>query len=122
MTLRFLLDEHLRGPLWSMVSRHNLAGVDTLDVIRVGDPQDLPLGTSDPDLLLWAEREQLILVSEDRSTMARHLAAHLALGHHSPGVWILRPNAPYRQVLAFLVVAAYASGPAEWENRMVFIP
>ena len=35
MPLRLLLDEHLRGPLWSMVLRHNLAGVDTLYVVRV---------------------------------------------------------------------------------------
>jgi hypothetical protein len=63
MPLAFVLDEHLRGSLWRALQRWNLLGVDVLDVVRVGDPPDLPLGTSDPDLLAWAEREGRILVS-----------------------------------------------------------
>jgi len=66
--------------------------VDIVDVTRVGDPADLPLGTQDPDLLLWAEREQRVVVTMDRQTMLGHLAAHLQSGHHSPGVFLLRPR------------------------------
>ncbi len=56
MALRFLLDEHLRGPLWHAIQRHNLSSSDSLDVVRVGDPADLPLGSDDPTILAWAER------------------------------------------------------------------
>ena len=58
MALRYLLDEHLRGGgLWQAIRQHNASGVDVLDVVRVGDPPDLPLGTGDPDVLTLVDRE-----------------------------------------------------------------
>jgi hypothetical protein len=54
--LCFLLDEHLRGPLWLAILRHNSQGGLPIDVVRVGDSPDLPLGSTDLDILLWAER------------------------------------------------------------------
>jgi hypothetical protein len=70
MALTFVLDEHFRGPLWQAIVRHNLGGEYRLDVVRVGDPADLPLATDDSAILLWAEREGRILVTEDRHTIA----------------------------------------------------
>ena len=122
MPLRYVLDEHLRGPLWDGIQRHNLSGADPIDATRVGDPHDLPTGIPDPDILLWTEREGRILVSLDKSTMATHLAEHLARGHHTPGVMTLRAGVTIPAVLTFLVIAAYASGAEEWEDLIVFIP
>lgn len=122
MPLRYLLDEHLRVPLWRAIQWHNSSGVYPLDVVRVGDPADLPLGSDDPILLLWAEREQRVLVTNDPDTMPRHLADHLAAGRHSPGVFMLRPYSTLPQILSFLQDAAYASEPEEWQDRIVFIP
>src|SRR5262249_7068347 len=89
MALRFLLDEHLRGPLWRAIPRHIALGGLTLDVVRVGDPPDLPLGSDDPDILLWAERQERILITEDVHTMPGFLAKHLQAGHRSPGVFVI---------------------------------
>lgn len=122
MTLRYLLDEHLRGPLWRAIQWHNSSGVYPLDVVRVGEPPDLPLSSDDPTLLQWAEREQRILVTHDPDTMPKHLADHLAAGRHSPGVFMLRPRSTLPQILSFLVDAAYASEPGEWQDRIQFIP
>jgi hypothetical protein len=122
MPLRYLLDEHLRGPLWRAILWHNNSGVYPLDVVRVGDPPDLPLGSDDPTLLMWAEREHRILVTHDPDTMPRHLADHLAAGRHSPGVFMLRPHSTLPQILSFLVDAAYASEPEEWQDGIHFIP
>jgi hypothetical protein len=122
MPLRYVLDEHLRGPLWRAIQWHNNSGVYPLDAVRVGDPPDLPLGTGDPALLLWAEREQRILVTHDPDTMATHLADHLASGRHSPGVFMVRPLTTLPQTLSFLRDAAYASEPPEWQDRIQFIP
>ena len=47
MAIRFVLDEHLRGPLWRAVQRHNARAEDPIDVVRVGDLPDLPLGSDD---------------------------------------------------------------------------
>ena len=87
MELRYLLDEHLRGPLWRAVQWHNRRGLWPIDVARVGDPADLPLGSLDPEILLWAEREGRIVVSHDRETLPTHLADHLNAGHRSPGTF-----------------------------------
>lgn len=56
MPLSYLLDEHLRGPLWRAVCRHNAMGVYVLNVVRVGDGPDLPRGAHDADILIWAEQ------------------------------------------------------------------
>src|SRR4051794_27117502 len=109
MVLRYLLDENLRGPLWRAIQWHNSRGQHPLDVMRVGDPADLPLGCEDPDILLWSEREQRILVTHDPDTMPRHLADHLNASHHSPGIFMLRPHCTLPQIVTFLVDAAYAS-------------
>jgi hypothetical protein len=69
MPLAILLDEHLRGTLWRAIQHHNARGSNPLDVVRVGDPENLPLGSLDPEILLWAEREERILVSEDRKPL-----------------------------------------------------
>ena len=120
--LRFVLDENQRGLLWRAVVRHNQIGLDFLDVTRVGDHSDLPLGSPDPDILLWCEREDRILVSSDKSTMGTHLAGHLATGHRSPGIFMFRRSARLSQIVAHLTLVAYLSDAWEWENRIEFIP
>src|SRR5712692_6657376 len=102
MALRFLLDEHLRGAMSGAIQQHNAAGVDPIDTVRVGDPQDLPLGSVDPDILVWAEREGRILVSLDKRTLPGYLAQHLQAGRHALGILIIRQLATIPQVVAYL--------------------
>src|SRR3954469_19438412 len=92
MALCFLLDEHLRGALWQAIGHHNSHGGDVLDTLRVGDTPAPPLGTVDPDLLLWCEANGRVLVSEDRKTMPGHLTAHFLAGRHVGGVFLLTPR------------------------------
>jgi hypothetical protein len=122
MALCYVLDEHLRGPLWRAILWHNRAGEYPLDVARVGDREDLPLGTQDPQLLQWAENAQRILVTCDSNTMATHLAEHLGAGHHTPGIFMIRAVSTLPQIVIFLRDAAYASEPEEWQGRIAFIP
>jgi len=122
MAIAFLLDEHLRGPLWQAILRHNLSGSDPIDAVRVGDPPDLPLGTDDPAILRWIEREARVLVTEDRHTMATHLARHLAAGGHSPGVVTVRPNARITEVLDALGLLAIAGHADELADVVTYIP
>jgi hypothetical protein len=65
MSLKFLLDENQRGLLWRYVRLHNARKVFPLDVVRLGDSADLPLGADDPAILRWAEQEKRILMSVD---------------------------------------------------------
>lgn len=118
----FILDEQLRGQLWTAIRKHNLVNDLKLDVIRVGDAPNLPTGCDDPAVLRWAEESGRILVSLDRATMPDHFDAHLSEGHRSPGVLLIRPRATYSEVIEFLVCAAHASEPQEWQNVIQFIP
>lgn len=60
-----------------------------LDVLRVGDIPELPLAVDDPDILMWAEREERILVTEDRHTMANHLRGC------KPADWMVRDSGAF---------------------------
>ena len=121
MSLAFLLDEHLRGPLWRATEARNRQLAQPLDVVRVGDPEDLPLGTGDVRILEWADRENRILATHDRSTMPEHMAQHLAAGGHSPGVFLLRRRARIADVVSFLVLVDVASDPEDWADRAEYL-
>jgi hypothetical protein len=123
MPLSYVVDEHLRGGgLWQAIGQHNARGIYPLDAVRVGDPPDLPSGSTDPVILLWAEREGRILVTRDENTIPGHLASHLQAGRHSPGVFMLRPRCTIRQVLDALVLIASAGDPAYYRDRIEHIP
>jgi hypothetical protein len=120
--LLFLLEEHLRGPLCLAIERHNLLGGLRLDAIRVGDPTNLPLGVDDPDILVWAELQNRILITKDKHTLARHLANHLRAGRTSPGVLMLRPGRTITDILECLELIAHAGEPRDFANLITFIP
>ena len=122
MPLRYLLDEHFRGPLWRAIQQHNAGGMSPIDAFRVGDPPDLPLGSLDPDNLLWAERNGCVVVSFDKGTMPGHLARHLQAGHNSPGVYLVRPTATIPQVVDYLVLSGYTADPALLRDHYEYIP
>jgi hypothetical protein len=122
MALAFLLDEHLRGPLWHAIQQHNALGIDVIDVLRVGDPLAPPLGIADPDLLRWCETNGRVLVSRDFSTMPGHFAAHLQAGHHLPGLLLLRSSWTIPAVIAALVLYDQACDPVDLVDCLIVIP
>jgi hypothetical protein len=122
VAFKFILDENLRGLLWRAIQLHNRRVGHFLDVVRVGDPPDLPLGSDDPAILLWAEREDRILLSLDRNTMPGLLAQHLQAGHHSPEVFLVDVSAGVPAIVGFLVLADQAGRPDEFLDQVWYIP
>ena len=120
--LRFLLDEHLRGPLWTAILRHNAQGGLPIDAVRVGDMPVLPLGADDAAILLWAEREGRILLTEDVHTMPGHLTAHLQAGQHSPGVFIVSVGCSIGQLVSNLELVAHAGNSADYADTITYVP
>ena len=118
----YVLDEHLRRPLWEAIRHHNARpDAEPLVAYRVGDPPAPPLGTDDPEILPWAEHADCILVSCDRRTMTAHFRDHLGAGRHSPGVFLLPNVFSIPDAVEFLVLATLAADPSEWRDRIVFI-
>lgn len=122
MPLRFLLDEHLRGPLWKAIQRHNSQSEYSIDAARVGDPPDLPRSLADPEILQWAERENRIQITLDENTIPVHLDDHLKAKRRSPGVFIIRGMTSLARVISFLEAVAHASEAREWQDRIAYIP
>jgi hypothetical protein len=122
MALRYLLDENARGALWHAIARHNAVSVESIDVVAVGDADDLPLGSQDPDILRWAEREGRILITLDHNTMPGYLIDLLQAGGHLPGMFLVRPRSRIRDIVDWLVAAASSGDDDQWRDQVIFIP
>lgn len=110
MNVRLLIDEDLSPEYVKEMRRYNSA----IDVLRVGTSGAPPLSTLDPDILLFCEREQRALVTENRATMARHGQDHLAAGHHHWGIFRFRKGYGMGLYLADLQLIWEASVAEEW--------
>jgi hypothetical protein len=115
---RFLLDEHVNPAIQRQLRR--LA--PTLDVLLIGESNAPPKGTPDPDLLIWLEENNYILVTENRSTIPVHLADHFAQERHIPGIFWVRPNVDIGQIIEELYLIWLVSTADEYQNRTLFIP
>src|SRR4051812_15846616 len=119
MALRFVLDEHLRGPLWRALPKHNAAGILVVDVERVGDPPGLPLASPDTEVLLWSARNDRLLLTRDWNTMPGFLADLLRQGFHSPGVLLLRDGFTLAEWVEHI---AHGGDPTEYQDQAQFVP
>ena len=54
--------------------------------------------------------------------MPRHLADHLAEGHHLPGILTINLDAPMGAVLEQLILIVGASHEDEYLDRIVYVP
>jgi len=122
MPIAFVLDENLRGkPLWHAIRHHNLGGGLRIDATRVGDPADLPLGSPDSDILVWAERADRIILTEDVATFPAELAAHLRWGRTSPGAFVIGPSATVASILSWLGLVVADDQRDQWRDQVVYI-
>ena len=94
------------------------------DVIvwRVGTPGAPPRGTLDPQILLWCEAHDFVLVTNNRKSMPVHLADHLAAGRHIPGILTVDITRDMARNLDDLLLAALAAEPDEYADRIVYLP
>jgi hypothetical protein len=89
MPVKFLIDENS----WRKALVRGLKGFDpSIDVLHVGEEGAPPNHAKDPEILLYCEQEQRLLISRDRTSMPVHVREHLRAGHHHWGVLCLRPG------------------------------
>lgn len=117
-TIRFLLDENIH-PLY----RAELLKRDpTLVVWRVGMVGVPRRGTADPDILDWCEKHEFLLVTNNRASMPRHLAHHLAQGRHIPGIIIMNDKMTVGEAVEQLWLIWAASDTIEYRDNIVYLP
>lgn len=98
MKIRYLLDENLSPRIKLAIFRYN----KEIDILRVGDEIAPPLGTSDPDILLFLEKSKRTLVTDNRATMPDHTYAHLTSGGHHWGIFEVRPKTTAKELIDVL--------------------
>jgi hypothetical protein len=114
----FLLDEHVSRVLYRLLAEADL----TMQVYMIGDGLAPPKTTSDPDLLLWIEERDVMLLTNNRASMPVHLTAHLLGGHHLPGIIQLPADPDLDEVVADLLLIRGASLPDEFSDRITYLP
>ena len=118
MIAGILFDENLSPAYRTQLLRRN----PSLAVRAVGGPNAPPMTTADPELLIWCEERNFVLVTNNRRSMPKHLADHLARGRHVPGIIVLDPDWPMAQILDSLELVAGALLEDEYRDQVVYLP
>ncbi len=116
--IRYLLDEHVPHAVRDQL----LLREPGMQVLIIGDDIAPTLGTPDPAILEWIERNGYILISRNRRTIPRYLQEHLAAGHHVPGIFLLRRRHSLGQLIEDLLLIWSASEPGEYQDRIEYLP
>jgi hypothetical protein len=122
MPIRYLVDENLRGPFWSALTRANSEHPTPIEITCIGEYNAPPLGSKDPEILIWAERHGYLVVSNDVRTMPGLVARHLWAGGHVPGVFLIELPCSIPQILEALFYFATESEADDWQDLSIFIP
>ena len=69
MTIQYLLDEHIAPLYRTQLVRQ----APDLVVRMIGDPDAPPKGTLDPEILIWCETHNFILVTNNRKSMPKQI-------------------------------------------------
>jgi hypothetical protein len=118
LKVRFLLDQNLSPQIAVALWRYDSA----IDVLAIGQAGAPPLGTLDPEILLYCEAEQRALVTENRSTMPIHEAARFAAGRHHAGIFQLRRQLSIGEIADALYLIWSASEAEEWIDQTIWTP
>lgn len=118
MILKYLIDENVVSAYPKQLRRK----ASSLTVLVVGEPGAPPKGTLDPDILVWCEQHDFILVTNNRRSMPVHLIDHIEQGRHVPGIILLNPNLSIGQNIEELRFIALASFNREYQDRIVHLP
>ncbi len=122
--LKYLLDEHIPPAYRAQILRRaeHLSPASELEVWAIGDPDAPAKGTLDPDILLWCESHDFVLVTNNRRSMPMHLADHLTAGHHVPGIFTISLDLSIGQLIDELIMIAFAALEDEFADRITFLP
>jgi hypothetical protein len=88
----------------------------------IGEWDAPPIGSSDPELLVWAEEYQCMLVTHNHATMPVHLRDHLAANRHIPGVLVVKLGYRPWKLAEDLHLIWGASLPDEFRDQIVYWP
>lgn len=116
--IRYLIDENMNPVYQIQILRLD----PDLVVWAVGDVGAPPKGTLDPDILIWCEEQEFLLVTNNRTSMPLHLAEHLDQSRHVPGIFILNPKMSIGETIDELILIAAISEDDEYQDSIRYLP
>lgn len=116
--LQYLFDENFGQRLRKAMR----SAAPQITVWCVGDAGAPSLGTNDPEILIWCEAYNFVLVTDNRRSMPAHLQDHLSAGRHVPGIFVLRPDLSMGETIDELVLSWEASLPNEFRDQIRYLP
>lgn len=93
-----------------------------MEVLVIGDDAAPALGTPDPEVPRWIEREGYILVSRNGRTLSQHLQRHLEDGGHVPGILLLGRRSFPGEIVEDLLLMWELARPEEYGDRVQYLP
>ena len=76
----------------------------------------------DTEVLEYAARLNLLIVSHDVNTMTAHAAERIGAGLPMPGVFLAHQSDPIAMIIEDLLLIWAASEAEEWARQVVFLP
>ncbi|MGD2182498.1 DUF5615 family PIN-like protein [Lusitaniella coriacea] len=116
--LKYLMDENVNPLYIKQLRRRKPESV----IWAIGEPDTPPKGTLDPEILIWCEVHDFILVTNNRASMPVHLVEHLAQNRHVPGIFILNPDMGIGETLDELILIAEGSLDEEYQDQIIHLP
>jgi hypothetical protein len=117
VSLQYLFDENVDGALVAAMRQRD----EALIIWAIGDPGAPKHGTLDPDILIWCEEHDFVLVTNNRRSMPLHLADHLRGGRHMPGIFQINPGMARGETVTLLLLAAYATRSDEHHDQIRYL-
>jgi hypothetical protein len=94
----------------------------SLRVLAIGDAGAPSFGTADPDILAWCERNDFLLVTNNRKSMPGHLSDDFASGGHVPGIIAIRGGCGVQEAVEEILLTLGASLFGELLDRIIYVP
>ncbi|GJD16271.1 hypothetical protein RIVM261_012270 [Rivularia sp. IAM M-261] len=116
--LKYLIDENVKLVYTTQFRRKR----SDLVIYAVGEPNAPPKGTLDPEILIWCEVHNFVLVTNNRASMPVHLIDHISIGRHVPGIFILNSNMGIGETIDELILIAEGSFDEEYQDQIIHLP
>ena len=101
MPIQYLFDENVDPAYFNQIRRRN----PDIVVLAVGELTAPSKGTLDPEILIWCEIHNFILVTNNRRSMPVHLTDNLEQNSFPPSVVICNGE-PYLQIHLLNIASA----------------
>jgi Domain of unknown function (DUF5615) len=117
---KFLIDENIATYFQEAIIQVE----PSIEVFCVGEVGMPAKGTSDPDLLEWADRHGFVLVSFDKNTLNGYINDRFSQGKHHAGLLLIpRPGTVnLKAIVDDMILLWMATDSQEWIDRTEYLP